>query len=1320
MSSSPSGREPLEKLAEEFVARFRRGERPALAEYTDRYPELAAQIRELFPALVTMENLGSVEEAPTGPYSHTAGPLPDRLGEYRLLREVGKGGMGVVYEAVQESLGRHVALKVLPPQVANSPTYLERFRREARAAAQLHHTNIVPVFGVGEDKGVHFYAMQFIQGQSLDAVVQEVRRLRLLAPAPVRQGGPPPAVTVALPAFANAGSLAQGLLTGGFECPALDPQAIAPAVPTRTDPAAETSDSHSSLTGQTEDEYFRSVARLGVQAADALAYAHRQGILHRDVKPSNLLLDTQGTVWITDFGLAKLDDGGDLTGTGDVVGTLRFMAPERFRGVSEPRSDVYSLGLTLYEMLTLRPSFADSDRLRLIERIKGEEPPRPRQLNRRIPRDLETVVLKAMAKEPAGRYATAAALAEDLRRFLTNRPIQARHIGPSGRAWRWCRRNPVVAGLLATVLVSLTVGLAVSLWQWRRAEAHLEAATRQRGRAEARLSLARQAVDDLLTEVGDKRLKDIREMDPVRRTLLRKAQAFYERILEEADDDPEIRKEAALAYRRVGEISLMLGLTDEAEAAFGQALALERQLVAEFPGDPKYRIDLALTQLARGVYLNSSGKPAEPAWEETRDICRELVQRYPTELEYQARLAQALNNLGVIYHRAGRLSLAAAAYEEAARLLEPLILADPGPTEYAVGLAVAYDNLGLIYRATGKWATAEAAYHKAREIHERLGPQGPREGEQQEALAVTNRNLGWLYMDQGQPVRALGPFQTGVGILERLVRDHPSVPSYRGHLANLHLCVGWANQVTGNLEQAEAAYQAALKSVEGLGSQPDALPDHRMELARSYIDLGWLAHETGKQDQALAPLKQALTILEPLAASQPTVLQYQKWLGQAWHTLGMVHQRLRPNSTEARASYEKALAIRERLAQDHPEVQEYQHDLAWTCNNLSNLYNSAGRSQEAQALLARTVAIRERLARELPSHRENRAALARSLFTLSYRHSAQGETKQGIAVLRQVVAVQEQLVKDFPDDLPFAVTLGGDCCDLGSRLSEGKDYAAALESFGRAERILAAVLERDPRNEKARRFLGNVYSGQAYAHRGQGQKTEALAAGEKAVALREVLAREQPDSVEAATGLGGACSNLGNRLRENGQYQAALDRYTQAIQILEAARQKDAKNNLTRQFLVTTYTSRAILLSKYLGRHAEALRDLDQAQPLAASGQKDYLRTVRAFAVARTGDHAQAVAEAETVLKAKTPTAQALANAAGLYALAAAAARADTQLPLAEREPRAEAHASRAIALLREALAKGYQPDTPLRDDADFAALGARADFQELARGPAK
>jgi serine/threonine protein kinase/WD40 repeat protein len=465
MPSSDSSRDALlEQLAEEFVERHRRGEHPALADYADRHPDLAAEIHELFPALVKIEHLKPVAGDLTGAFAPASGPAdghtPERLGEYRILRQVGSGGMGLVYEAEQESLGRHVALKVLPRQALLKGTYLERFRREAKAAARLHHTNIVPVFGVGEEGGAHYYAMQLIRGEGLDRVLDDLRRLR---------AAPGAAIAAALPSEA---SVAHSLLTGRFAAPAAAPAeepVASPAASAAT--AAEGARGSGALSaGGPEAEYYRGIARVGLQVADALAYAHRQGILHRDIKPSNLLLDQQGTVWITDFGLAKAEGTDDLTQAGDIVGTIRYMAPERFDGRSVPQSDVYSLGLTLYELLTLRPAFDDTNKGRLIEKVLHEPPAPPRRLDARVPRDLETIVLKCLAKEPAERYATAEVLAEDLRRFLADRPIKARRTPWHERTWRWCRRNPAVACLLAAVALLLSlvaIGSTVAALQLR-------------------------------------------------------------------------------------------------------------------------------------------------------------------------------------------------------------------------------------------------------------------------------------------------------------------------------------------------------------------------------------------------------------------------------------------------------------------------------------------------------------------------------------------------------------------------------------------------------------------------------------------------------------------------------------------------------------------------------------------------------------------------------------------------------------------------------------------------------------------------------------
>src|SRR5262245_31858024 len=369
------------------MERQRRGERPTLTEYVERYPQWADDIRDLFPALVVMEQLKPAGHDRTGPYGLQAGDgrQVERLGEYRILREVGRGGMGIVYEAEQESLGRHVALKVLPAPALQDALRLQRFRREARAAARLHHSNIVPVFGVGEAEGLHFYVMQFIPGLGLGEVLEELKRQRQTRPAAAEAAAVPARAAV------SAAAVAQSLLTGAFAPPAPSPGALAehdpertPTSPVQVPPGGGTASStsvhaaarESSTLAEGGRAYWHSVARIGLQAADALAYAHAQGVLHRDVKPSNLLLATDGNLWITDFGLAKvLADEDNLTRTGDVVGTLRYMAPERFNGCGDARSDLYSLGLTLYELLTLRPAYVAPDRTQLIRLVLNEDPP---------------------------------------------------------------------------------------------------------------------------------------------------------------------------------------------------------------------------------------------------------------------------------------------------------------------------------------------------------------------------------------------------------------------------------------------------------------------------------------------------------------------------------------------------------------------------------------------------------------------------------------------------------------------------------------------------------------------------------------------------------------------------------------------------------------------------------------------------------------------------------------------------------------------------------------------------------------------------------
>jgi tetratricopeptide (TPR) repeat protein len=385
------------EIVDEFLDRLRQGESPDVEAYARQYPQLATIVRELLCSLQVLQlPISALPEAAVEPAVGTA--LAGPLGDFQVVREIGRGGMGLVYEAVQLSLGRRVALKLLPFAAALDGKRLQRFKNEAHAAAHLHHQNIVPVYTVGCERGVHFYAMQFIDGQTVAAMIAELQT----------------------------------------------------ASGAQRDKAGNGDEPNTEVT-------IRTVTHLAMQAAEALEHAHKRGVVHRDVKPANLLVDGQGRLWVTDFGLAQVVGDTRLTLTGDLVGTLRYMSPEQalaYPGEVDHRADIYSLGATLYELLTLRPAFAGRDRRELLRQIAFDDPTPPRRLNKAIPAELETIVLKAIAKQPAERFATARDLADDLRRFLDGKPIRARRPSWPERAHEWARRHqPAVRSAAAALLV---------------------------------------------------------------------------------------------------------------------------------------------------------------------------------------------------------------------------------------------------------------------------------------------------------------------------------------------------------------------------------------------------------------------------------------------------------------------------------------------------------------------------------------------------------------------------------------------------------------------------------------------------------------------------------------------------------------------------------------------------------------------------------------------------------------------------------------------------------------------------------------------------
>jgi tetratricopeptide (TPR) repeat protein len=686
--------------------------------------------------------------------------------------------------------------------------------------------------------------------------------------------------------------------------------------------------------------------------ASALAYAHSQNILHRDIKPANLLLDATGTVWVADFGLAKVHEPDTVSNTGDVVGTLQYMAPEQFQGQYDARSDICSLGLTLYELLALQPAFQDSNPSRLIHRISQEEPPRLRSLNPAIPRDLETIVLKASARDPARRYQTAQALCDDLERFLEDRPIQARRVGYVERLGRWCRRNPAVAGLtllaaslLLLVAVVATVGyvrtrealdgeskeyqrandalqrekeqrqradealqvvkkesqraadaLKGEKEQRQRADDALHGETQQRQRAEATVGLALEVLEQIFERLAPDRIVSASQLtvasadgeqievalqptlSPETAALLEKLLVFYDRLTEQGNNDSKVRRQAAKANRRVGDIQLLLGQTEHALEAYQRSVALYKELVSQFPDDFALITELAGVHNARGQAHRKDSEPAK-AKEAHRTAIEVLISPTfsgpaPPQIRYE--LARTYFHLAKV-------------------ALEPRENAPPPPKKGG----------GPPLKKPGR-AEAEKHLEKAVQLLTGLRKEEPAVPAYRHLLALCHREQSTLVW--GPPPRINWTERTeAIDLLEQLVKQFPHVPEYRFDLS------------------------ATLALMDVRGPAKD--------LPRSAV----------KE----ADILEALRLSRELVAEHPNVPDYQLAKAQIHHKLALVQKQKSPEKAEK--NLRQAVELQNSLVQRFPKVAVHQLMNVLFQDALADMLLEQKKWQESRTLLESSI-----------------------------------------------------------------------------------------------------------------------------------------------------------------------------------------------------------------------------------------------------------------------------------------------------------------------------------------------------------------------------
>jgi eukaryotic-like serine/threonine-protein kinase len=606
------------------------------------HPAIADQLRACLEVMQLAECIADDGFGP-GPVLEDGAGIGRLLGDYRIVRQVGRGGMGIVYEAEQQSLRRRVALKVLPLAGAIDPRQLRRFHVEAQAAACLHHTHIVPVHAVGCERGMHYYAMQYIEGKSLAELIRELRQLEgrdaaEQSPTATLDGH------LELASVLASDQLQPPRRTPGPDVPAGSPEVV-PAAPVQKPAAAGSHPSSSTHTSA----YFRTVANLGIQAAGALEHAHQEGVVHRDIKPANLMVDIKGHLWITDFGLALLQNDSGLTLSGDLVGTIRYMSPEQAigrRAVLDQRTDIYSLGVTLYELVALEPAFSGGDRREVLRRIIEEDPRPLRALNPSVPPELETIIHKATTKEPESRYMRAQELADDLRRFLEYKPIKAKRPTLIERAGKWSRRH-IAWVISAAVFLSLAVvGLAIGTVMIAAKQAEI---VRQRDLAHQQEGRARHVVDEMYTRLSERWLSQDPADAELRREFLEKAAAYYEDLARAPVTDRATRLEAAHSWLRVGQIRWTLRRTSDGLAAFKRAIELFADLADDPHGDSNEARDgqvYALIRLGDLLFVVARHPEAEVFYSRAVELARSIVEHHPEHLAGWLNLAEAQASLG--------------------------------------------------------------------------------------------------------------------------------------------------------------------------------------------------------------------------------------------------------------------------------------------------------------------------------------------------------------------------------------------------------------------------------------------------------------------------------------------------------------------------------------------------------------------------------------------------------------------------------------------------------------------------------------------------
>jgi tetratricopeptide (TPR) repeat protein/tRNA A-37 threonylcarbamoyl transferase component Bud32 len=1062
------------------------GEEPQVDEYRSRFPGDAALIDGAFgstfdrglPDAAATDRDGCPEDG-----CHEDGRREDRgrmdvadadrlplvIGDYELLELIASGGMGAVYKARQRRLGRIVAVKVIRAAQFASREDIDRFSVEAAAAAQLQHPGIVALHEVGEQDGVRFFSMEYVDGQSL----------------------------------------AQRLAEGTFAA--------------------------------------RPAAALVAAVADAVQFAHQRGVVHRDLKPSNILLDRDKRPRVVDFGLAKrIDADSGLTQSGQILGTPSYMPPEQASGGTriDGRGDVYALGAVLYEMLAGRAPFRGENALETIRQVSECEPAAPRVLNASIPRDLETICLKCLEKSPDGRYATAAQLADDLRRFERGEPVRARPLGRLQRALRWRQRNPLVAGLSAAVALTLVLGAAASAWfaidarrqaaeAARQAESfraerdradfeaasakrHEQIAASQRDRAREALADARRAIDKYVDTVRDADLLREERFKPLLNELLADALVHYQRYIDKYANDPSSRADLARALNAVGSLSIIRGDIERARSAFSKAIEMSAR-ADQTRATPDELATLA--EAHRGVAvveLETSGLAASAtALHRAMEIYENLASRGPAATAYRHELARLHRLSGSLLRRKGDMQGAAGAYRIAVSIEEQLVAsaklhADSSTAAASFRAELAYDlnMLGNTLADLGQPLDALEQHSRAIEVARLLVNERPLSVNYREVLAKSHGGRGRSLSVRGDSAAAATAFGKAIAIQRTLVAEQPTVHEYRDSLVANLVNLGNEQQHSGEFSAAAASYGEAAELAARLAVEQPTVARYRESLAKVHANLGLVQKGLGQFDSAAASLARSIALFDALAAESPENGHHRADLAKGYCNLGTI-QTQRGDAATAATTLQNAIRILETLADEQPR-DRHASILASSYHQLAIAQRAQRHFAESAGFNARAAEVYDRLVAANPSIADYRQGAAMCRLHLGIDHKALGKPTEAAMALSRAIDMYGALAAADPDVDEYRAGLAGGLVQLGDLHLQTNRASSALELFGKAVAIYAQLVQGAAVNVEHRFNLGAGQILCAKALSRMGNREGAIESLTRACEVLETLSTDHP------------------------------------------------------------------------------------------------------------------------------------------------------------------------------------------------------------------